>query len=217
MARRSGYHRFRLPIAFRGPRGRRKRRKPPTDARAFTHPKAHFASLALAAALEARYRRYLVLPRYFNNPPPIPRVALTFILHPPEITSIRILRLTFLIPPTAYCITDGIHQNVAYLCIWCIITDMPFEWDDQKSLINKEKHGIDFEAAQSLWLDGRRVEIEMVFPGEKRWALIARIEGMTWTAIYTVRGETIRLISVRRARPKEVRLYEEENAGKVRG
>ena len=94
---------------------------------------------------------------------------------------------------------------------------MPFEWDDQKSLINKQKHGIDFEAARSLWLDGRRVQIEMNFPGEKRWALIARIEGTTSAAIYTVRGETVRLISVRRARPKEVRLYEEEKAGKVGG
>jgi len=94
---------------------------------------------------------------------------------------------------------------------------MPFEWDDQKSLTNEQKHGIDFEAAQSLWLDGRRVEIEMAFPGEKRWALIASIEGTTWAAIYTVRDEKIRLISVQRARPKEVRLYEEEKPRKVGG
>ena len=92
---------------------------------------------------------------------------------------------------------------------------MPFEWDEQKSLINKEKHGIDFEVGKSLWLDERRVEIEMSFPDETRWALIAKIEGKTWTAIYTLRGETIRLISVRRARPKEVRLYEEKKAGKL--
>ena len=57
----------------------------------------------------------------------------------------------------------------------------------------------------------------MSFPDETRWALIAKIEGKTWTAIYTLRGETIRLISVRRARVKEVRLYEEEKAGKVGG
>jgi uncharacterized DUF497 family protein len=94
---------------------------------------------------------------------------------------------------------------------------MPFEWDEQKSLGNKEKHGIDFEAVKSLWLDDRRDEIEMVFPDEKRWALLAKVEGKTWTAIYTVRGEMTRLISVRRARPKEVRLYEEEKAGKVGG
>jgi uncharacterized DUF497 family protein len=94
---------------------------------------------------------------------------------------------------------------------------MSFEWDDRKSLTNREKHGINFEAAKSLWLDDRRVEIEIAFPDEKRWALIARVEGKTWTAIYTARDGTIRLISVRRARPKEVRLYEEKKAGKVGG
>ena len=79
------------------------------------------------------------------------------------------------------------------------------------------KHGIDFETAKSLWLDERRVEIEMAFPDEKRWALIAGGEEKIWTAIYTVRGESIRLISVRRARPKEVKLYEEKETGRVGG
>jgi uncharacterized protein len=90
---------------------------------------------------------------------------------------------------------------------------MTFDWDGRKSLANREKHGIDFETAKSLWLDDRRVEIEMTFPDEKRWALIARVQGKTWTAIYTVRDETIRLISVRRSRTKEVRLYEEKTVG----
>jgi hypothetical protein len=36
---------------------------------------------------------------------------------------------------------------------------MPFEWDPQKSIANKEKHGIDFEIAKRLWLDQNRVEI----------------------------------------------------------
>jgi uncharacterized DUF497 family protein len=90
---------------------------------------------------------------------------------------------------------------------------MEFEWDIQKSLTNQEKHGIDFETAKSLWIDEKRVEIEMVFPNEKRWALIAKIGIKAWTAIYTVRGNTVRLISVRRARTKEVRLYEEKTSG----
>ena len=54
---------------------------------------------------------------------------------------------------------------------------MTFDWDGRKSLINKQKHGIDFETAKSLWLDDRRVEIEMAFPDERRWALIAKIRG----------------------------------------
>jgi len=90
---------------------------------------------------------------------------------------------------------------------------MIFEWDAQKSLINKEKHGLDFETAEALWLDEDRVEVEITFPDERRWALIAMMRGRMWTAIYTVRGEAIRLISVRRARTKEARLYEEETSG----
>jgi hypothetical protein len=94
---------------------------------------------------------------------------------------------------------------------------MKFEWDGRKNLTNKQKHGIDFETAKALWSDERRVEIDVAFPDEKRCVLIARAEGKTWTAIYTMRGETIRLISVRRARPKEVRLYEEKETGTVGG
>jgi uncharacterized DUF497 family protein len=77
---------------------------------------------------------------------------------------------------------------------------MRFDWDSQKSLTNMEKHGIDFQTAKSLWFDDDRVEIEMA-----------------WTAIYTVRNETVRLISVRRSRTKEVRLYEEKKAGRRGG
>ncbi len=90
---------------------------------------------------------------------------------------------------------------------------MEFEWDSQKSLTNQEKHGIDFETAKSLWTDEGRVQIEMSFPDEKRWALIGKIGIKAYTAIYTVRGDTVRLISVRRARTKEVRLYEEKTGG----
>jgi uncharacterized protein len=90
---------------------------------------------------------------------------------------------------------------------------MKFEWDDQKNSTNKEKHGIDFEAAKALWNDEKRVEVEISFADEMRWALVAGIHGKLWTAIYTMRGATVRLISVRRARTKEARLYEEETAG----
>jgi uncharacterized protein len=91
---------------------------------------------------------------------------------------------------------------------------MMFDWVGQKSLTNREKTGIDFETAKSLWLDERRVEIEMTFP---ECALIAKIQEKTWTAIYTVRDESVRLISVRRARTKEVRLYEEKTPGRSGG
>jgi hypothetical protein len=90
---------------------------------------------------------------------------------------------------------------------------MTFEWDAKKSKTNKEKHGIDFEAGKALWLDENRIEIGVAFPDEERWALIAMTQGKIWTAIYTRRDKTIRLISVRRARAKEGKIYEEKTIG----
>jgi len=90
---------------------------------------------------------------------------------------------------------------------------MKFEWDENKSHSNKEKHGIAFEAATQLWNDKDRIEIQTSFPGENRSILIARIENKPWTAIFTERGDAIRIISVRRARNKEAKLYERKETG----
>ncbi len=87
---------------------------------------------------------------------------------------------------------------------------MTFEWDDDKSRKNIEKHGIGFETAKDLWHDENRIEIEVPHPVEERWIILGRVQGKIWAAIYTVRQGSIRIISVRRARAKEVRLYEEE-------
>jgi hypothetical protein len=90
---------------------------------------------------------------------------------------------------------------------------MKFEWDPEKSLSNKAKHGIDFPSAKNLWKDENRIEIHAPYPVEDRVVLIARYAEKLWAAVYTVRGHTVRIISVRRARKREVNLYEKENAG----
>lgn len=88
---------------------------------------------------------------------------------------------------------------------------MKFDWDARKDVANRKKHGIDFETAKSLWLDENRIEIEAPYPVEERRILIALLHGKLWTAVYTIRGKsTIRIISVRRSREKEVALYEKE-------
>lgn len=84
---------------------------------------------------------------------------------------------------------------------------MAFEFDPQKSAINAVKHGIDFEAAQLLWVDANRVEFSARFKDEIRQGLVARYNSLIWCAIFTVRGEKIRIISVRRAREYEEKLY----------
>ncbi|UCF83625.1 MAG: BrnT family toxin [Desulfobacteraceae bacterium] len=51
-----------------------------------------------------------------------------------------------------------------------------FDWDDEKSRINKIKHGIDFNVATELWNDINRVEIQASYPLEDRSILMGKIE-----------------------------------------
>ncbi|MGA9642185.1 MAG: BrnT family toxin [Terriglobales bacterium] len=88
---------------------------------------------------------------------------------------------------------------------------MRFEYDPEKSAQNGRKHGIDFEEAQSLWADSALVEIPARTGDEPRWLLIGKIDDKHWSAVVTRRGESIRLISVRRSRPEEVTIYESED------
>ncbi len=81
-----------------------------------------------------------------------------------------------------------------------------FEFDSKKSAINKVKHGIDFIEAQSLWTVPS-VILESKFDDEKRFLLIAVIDSGCWTAIFTMRGRKIRIISVRRSRESEKELF----------
>jgi len=90
---------------------------------------------------------------------------------------------------------------------------MKYEWDEDKSKINQDKHGIDFEAAKNLWLDEDQIEIYAPHPIEDRRIIIAKYHNKIWAAIYTIRDGTIRIISVRRARKREGDLYEKENIG----
>ena len=90
---------------------------------------------------------------------------------------------------------------------------MEFEWDKDKSRINKAKHGIDFETAKDLWLDENRIEIRAPHPLEDRMIIISKYQDKLWSAVYTIRGDAIRIISVRRARKREESLYEKENIG----
>ena len=84
---------------------------------------------------------------------------------------------------------------------------MIFEFDPGKSAANKQKHGIDFIEAQSLWFDYRRVEISAHTAGEQRKILIAQLNDDIWSAIFTLRNDAIRLISVRKSRDNEKKIY----------
>jgi uncharacterized DUF497 family protein len=83
-----------------------------------------------------------------------------------------------------------------------------FEYDEVKSQSNKAKHGIDFIEAQVLWDDPDVLEIPARTVDEPRYLVIGQIGGKHWSAVVVYRDSDIRIISVRRARAKEVNLYE---------
>jgi uncharacterized DUF497 family protein len=85
---------------------------------------------------------------------------------------------------------------------------MDFEFNEHKSRSNKFKHGVDFAEAQALWQDDDRIEVSARTSDEPRFVILGRIEAKLWAAVITYREGRVRIISVRRARQREVELYE---------
>jgi uncharacterized DUF497 family protein len=84
---------------------------------------------------------------------------------------------------------------------------MRFEFDPAKSAANKAKHGIDFVEGQTIWNDPDRLEIPARSLDEPRFQVLGRVGERTWSAFVTYRNETIRIISIRHARPDEAARY----------
>ena len=85
---------------------------------------------------------------------------------------------------------------------------MNFEYDPDKSLANKTKHGIDFEEAQMLWRDPALIVAPARTEDEPRFLAIGKIGEKHWSAVCVLREDRIRLISVRRSREQEIAHYE---------
>ncbi len=84
---------------------------------------------------------------------------------------------------------------------------MRFVFDSAKPAANQVKHGIDLVEAQVLWMDPDRLEIPARSLEESRFQVIGKIGARIWSAFVTHRNETIRIISVRRARREEEARY----------
>lgn len=82
------------------------------------------------------------------------------------------------------------------------------EWDDNKAAINFIKHGLKFSTAAKVFLDENRYTKmdESHSQDEIRYKTIGLV-GKFLTVIYTERGEKTRLISARKATPKERKDY----------
>jgi len=96
---------------------------------------------------------------------------------------------------------------------------MRFEWDDAKAASNLRKHRVSFETAARAFADPfALVEQDRVEGGEYRWQTVGLVDGhLLLLVAHTVRDdengvEVIRIISARRAEPKERRRYEQNSS-----
>jgi uncharacterized protein len=98
---------------------------------------------------------------------------------------------------------------------------MRFEWDRAKAATNVKKHGISFETAARVFADPFvLIEQDRIEGGEQRWQALGSVDGLAILLVaHTVyedeeddgqAHEVIRIISARKADPRERRRYEEE-------
>jgi uncharacterized DUF497 family protein len=87
---------------------------------------------------------------------------------------------------------------------------MAFEWDEEKAAENLAKHGIPFEYATRVFDDPYHIEAEDPgFYDEIRYYAIGMVENFLLFVAFTYRQDHIRLISARKATPRERRHYHE--------
>ena len=88
---------------------------------------------------------------------------------------------------------------------------LSFEWHEAKAAANLKKHGISFEEAQTVFHDPLALTIDdpKHSQDEQRFIDIGySTQGRLLVVAYTERGETIRIISSRRATKSERSAYE---------
>jgi len=88
---------------------------------------------------------------------------------------------------------------------------MKFEWNENKNQQNRQKHGISFEEAKEIFSGIVFTSVDRRFDyDEIREVSIGTIQGFVIvTVAHTERNGKTRLISARKATPKERRQYYE--------
>ena len=88
---------------------------------------------------------------------------------------------------------------------------MKYEWDENKRVANLAKHGVDFIDAEDFdWSSAIETIDDRSNYIEDRWIALGFIGSRLHVLIYTMRGENIRLISLRKANKREKDYYEEK-------
>ena len=84
------------------------------------------------------------------------------------------------------------------------------EWDPAKAHSNLKKHGVAFTEALTALEDEMAITIEDEHLDERRFVTLGLSEsGRLLVVVYTYRGESVRIISARKATTVEETAYEE--------
>jgi uncharacterized DUF497 family protein len=84
-----------------------------------------------------------------------------------------------------------------------------YQWDPLKARSNLRKHGVEFADAVLVFGDDLAITIEDHHPDEDRFVTIGRDGlGRVLVVVFTWRGESIRIISARKAMERERKQYE---------
>ncbi|CAH0203710.1 hypothetical protein WB66_05890 [bacteria symbiont BFo1 of Frankliniella occidentalis] len=85
-----------------------------------------------------------------------------------------------------------------------------YEWDSKKAQHNLDKHKISFELACEVFDDPNILstrDLSEIY-GEERWQHLGEIKGcVVLLVVSTDRNDNIRIISARKALPKEIGRY----------
>ena len=86
---------------------------------------------------------------------------------------------------------------------------MEFEYDPDKDAINLRKHQLPLIFGRMIFFDVDHIVLASIRPidGEDRYKVVGLVEGRLHTAVFVLRGEQVRLISVRRSNAGEQRVY----------
>ena len=88
---------------------------------------------------------------------------------------------------------------------------MIYEWDENKRIANIIKHCVDFFDAERFdWSSAIETNDDRADYNEERWIALGFIDNRLHVLIYALRGNNIRLISLRKANSRERKYYEEK-------
>lgn len=88
---------------------------------------------------------------------------------------------------------------------------MSSSFDPTKDAANRRKHGLSLAEGDGVLNDPLALTIEdSSAQGEQRFISVGvNVFGQLRVVVYALRGDNARIISVRKAEPKEIRTYEE--------